>query len=108
MVQYGSRTSAPEENCPQPKTNPNPNPNPNRGGQFSSGAIVLLPPTLNLITTFTQTPALTGGNFPRGANVQIPTVGSSLMNSKIHQKAIAKDVEIKKCRFLMQTKFISL
>ena len=41
---YGSRTIAPEENCPlNPKTNPKPNPNPNQG-QFFLGAIVWLTP----------------------------------------------------------------
>ena len=34
------------------------------GGQVSSGAIALLPPTLKLTLTLTQTPNLTGGNFP--------------------------------------------
>ena len=35
---YGSRTIAPEENCPPiPNTNPNPNPNPNRGAIFLEG-----------------------------------------------------------------------
>ena len=37
------RTIAPEENCPQPKTNSKPNPNINRG-HFSLGAIVWFPP----------------------------------------------------------------
>ena len=34
----GSRTIAPEENCPPTlKPNPNPNPNPNRGAIFIGG-----------------------------------------------------------------------
>ena len=52
--------------APNPKTNPNPNPNPNRR-QISSGAMVWLPPTLKLTIFLTQTPTLTGSNFPRGA-----------------------------------------
>ena len=69
-----SRTIAPEENCPPP---PNPKLTLNltptlTGGQFSSGAIVWLPPTLKLILTLAQTPTLTRGDFPWRAIVQIP------------------------------------
>ena len=40
----GSRTIAPEENCPpNHKTNPTPNPNPNRGQRFLR-AVAWLPP----------------------------------------------------------------
>ena len=44
----GSRTIAPEKNCPSPNSNanPKPNPNPNREGQYSSRAIVWTPTQL--------------------------------------------------------------
>ena len=50
-----------------PKTNPKPNPNPT-GGQFSSGVIVWLSPTLKLFLTLNQSPTLTGDNFPWEGN----------------------------------------
>ena len=37
-------------------------------GQFSSGAIVWLPPTLKLTLTLTKTPTLTGGQFSSEGN----------------------------------------
>ena len=66
---YGSRTIAPEENCPlNPKTNPKPNPNPNRG-QFFLGAIVWLTPNP------TTNPDLNPNSNPnRGAIVWIPKI----------------------------------
>ena len=76
-LEGGSRTTAPEENYP---------PTPKltltqtliltleggRRAQFSSGAIVWLPPILKLTLTLTQTPVLTGGQFSSGAIVRIP------------------------------------
>ena len=68
-----SRTIAPEENCPPPNPKLTLNLTPTlTGGQFSSGAIVWLPPTLKLILTLAQTPTLTRGDFPWRAIVQIP------------------------------------
>ena len=42
IVKRGSRTIAPEENCPKLKTNPNTNPNPKQG-PICLGAIVRIP-----------------------------------------------------------------
>ena len=62
-----------EENCPDENCPPTPKLilthtlTLNRG-QFSSGAIVWLAPTLKLTLTLTETPTLTRGQFPSGGN----------------------------------------
>ena len=64
----GSKTIAPPRKiAPIPKLNLTQTLTLTRG-QFSSGAIVYLPPTLKLTLTLTQTPTLTGGIFSSGCN----------------------------------------
>ena len=65
----GSRSIAPEENCPptpkltltQTQTLTG-----EGGGNFPREQLSGCPPTLKVTLTLTQTPTLTGGNFPRG------------------------------------------
>ena len=65
----GSRSIAPEENCP-----PTPKLTLSQtqtltgegGGNFPREQLSGCPPTLKVTLTLTQTPTLTGGNFPRG------------------------------------------
>ena len=69
-VFYGSRTIAPKENC-RPPSPPTTRLTLSQTltltkGQFSSGAIAWLPPTLKRTLTLIQTPTLIGGQFFSG------------------------------------------
>ena len=68
----GSSTIAPEENCPPTAKLILIKPLNLTRGQFSSKAIVCLPPTLKLNLTLTQTPTLPGGQFSREEIFWIP------------------------------------
>ena len=57
---------------PNHKTNPNQNPNPNQGSIFLRGNGLAASSTLKLILTLTESPTLSGGNFPWDAIVRIP------------------------------------
>ena len=81
----GSRTIAPEEKCPIPKTNPKPNLNLNRGW---GGAIFLAGNSLSQTLTLTglklkglvgASPLLEGKvKFPRKAMIPLPFTSGSL------------------------------
>ena len=70
---YGFRTIVPEEDWPQPLNEPKTQTLTLTRRQFSSGAIVSLPPTLELTLTLTKTSTLTEGQFSSGVIVQMPS-----------------------------------
>ena len=67
-IYMGSRTTAHEENCPTSPKLTLVKTLTLTMGQFSSGKIVLWPPTLKLTVTLTETLTLTGGQFSSGSD----------------------------------------
>ena len=68
VLWFGATAIATEENCPPTRKLTLTQTLTLTRGQLFPGAIVWLPPTLKLILTLTETPALTEGQFSSGGN----------------------------------------